>query len=73
MAEQDGVPVQLEEAQQLLLPFLFPQDGYLVGKEKRRKTGRICSIYKHCELNFRNAKRSSPRNGLLYNLPPGKR
>uniref|UniRef100_A0A915DRR2 Afadin n=1 Tax=Ditylenchus dipsaci TaxID=166011 RepID=A0A915DRR2_9BILA len=30
MAEQDGVEVQLEETQQLLLPFLFPQDGYLV-------------------------------------------
>lgn len=31
MCEQDGILLQLEETQQLQLPFLFPQDGYLVG------------------------------------------
>lgn len=31
MSEQDGTVLQLEETQQLQLPFLFPQDAYLVG------------------------------------------
>lgn len=31
MCEQDGTVLQLEETQQLQLPFLFPQDAYLVG------------------------------------------
>ncbi|KAI1700157.1 DIL domain-containing protein [Ditylenchus destructor] len=30
MAQQDGESVQLEESQHLMLPFLFPQDGYIV-------------------------------------------
>ena len=30
MSEQDGTILQLEETQQLQLPFLFPQDAYLV-------------------------------------------
>lgn len=32
IATQENMRVQLEETQQLQLPFLFPQDGYLIGK-----------------------------------------
>lgn len=31
MVTQDNACVQLEEVQLLQLPFLFPQDGYLIG------------------------------------------
>lgn len=32
IAVQDGTKVQLEETPHLQLPFLFPQDGFVVGK-----------------------------------------
>lgn len=32
MAVQDGTKVQLEESRYLQLPFLFPQDGFIVGR-----------------------------------------
>ena len=32
MAQQDGQRVQLDENPQLQLPFVFPQDGYVVGE-----------------------------------------
>uniref|UniRef100_A0AC35G4Z2 Dilute domain-containing protein n=1 Tax=Panagrolaimus sp. PS1159 TaxID=55785 RepID=A0AC35G4Z2_9BILA len=32
MSKQDGFPIQLEESPQLHLSFVFPSDGYFVGK-----------------------------------------